>query len=56
MTTGMKLDVINVGTGVITFTATGTLQAKANTLADQWGGTSIYHRGSNQWVLVGDLT
>ena len=56
MTTGMKLDVINVGTGVITFAASTTLQAKANTLADQWGGTSIYHRGSNQWVLVGDLT
>jgi len=58
MPTGMRVDIINMGSGVITFAASTTLLSKASavTLADQYGGGSVYHKGSNIWVLVGDLT
>jgi len=58
METGMKVNIINVGTGIITIAASTTLQSK-NTytkLAYQYGGASVYHRGSNIWLAVGDLT
>ena len=58
LSTGFEVDFVNVGTGVITFAATTTLQSKGSavTLASQYGGGTAYHRGSNVWLLVGDLT
>jgi len=58
MDTGMRVDIVNVGTGTITIAASTTLQSKdsAVTLANQYGGGSVYHRGSDVWLLVGDLT
>ena len=58
MTTGMRVDIINVSTGVITLAASTTLNSKGSNkkLASQWIGASVYHRGSNVWVAVGDLT
>lgn len=58
MVTGMKVTLINVGTGIITIAASTTLQTKnSNTkLASRYGGASAYHRGSNIWIAVGDLT
>jgi len=58
MVTGMRLDIINVGAGAITLAATTTLNTKAGNkrLVTQWVGASAYHRGSNVWVAVGDLT
>lgn len=58
MPIGYEVDIINVGSGVVTIAATTTLQSKGgNTkLASQYGGASAYHRGSNVWILVGDLS
>lgn len=58
MATGMRLDVINIGAGIITLAASTTLNTKggAKRLIAQWVGASAYHRGSNVWVAVGDLT
>jgi len=58
MAVGMRIDVINVSTGVITLAASTTLQSKdSNTkLASRYGAASVYHRGSNVWVAMGDLT
>jgi hypothetical protein len=58
MVTGYRVDIVNVGSGTITIAAETTLQSKnsAVTLANQYGGGSAYHRGSNVYLLVGDLT
>lgn len=58
MLTNMKVDIVNVGTGIITLAASTTLQTKDSNkkLANQYGGASIYHRGSNVWLAVGDLS
>ena len=58
MATGMKVDIVNVGTGTITLAASTTLQSKNSKtkLETQYGGASVYHRGSNVWLAVGDLT
>ena len=58
MATGMRLDIINIGTGAITLAASTTINAKGGNLriTAQWAGASVYHRGSNIWLAVGDLT
>ena len=58
MATGMQVDIVNVGAGTITLAASTTLQSKSsrNKLASQYIGASAYHRGSNVWIAVGDLT
>jgi hypothetical protein len=58
MDTGMRVDIVNIGTGTITLAASTTLQSKdsAVTLANQYGGASAYHRGSDVWLVVGDLS
>ncbi len=56
--TGFQVALVNVGSGIITVAAATTLQAKgaAYTLANQYGMATLYHRGSNVWLLAGDLT
>lgn len=56
--TGFQCAVVNVGTGVITFTSAGTLQSKNNlvTLQNRYSVVAIYHRGGNVWCLFGDLS
>lgn len=56
--TGFQVTIVNVGTGTITIAASTTLYSKnSNTkLASRWIGATAYHRGSNVWVLMGDLT
>ena len=57
MCTGMMVDVINIGTGAITLAASTTMCAKGGNcrILTCWAGASVYHRGSNVWVAVGDL-
>ena len=47
-----------VGTGTISLSATTTLQSKnaATDLANQYGAATVYHRGSNVWIAIGDLS
>ena len=56
--TGFQVTIVNVGTGVITLAASTTLSSKSSNtkLASQWVGATAYHRGSNVWVAMGDLT
>jgi hypothetical protein len=58
MATGFQVTIVNVGTGVITISATATLFSKNSNrkLASQWIGATAYHRGGDYWVLMGDLT
>lgn len=54
--TGFQVVIINVGTGIITLSAT-TLQTagSAVTIATQYAGAVVYHRGSNVWLAMGKL-
>ena len=56
--TGFQCAVVNISTGVITLAATTTLTSKdsAVTLANQYGGATVYHAGSNVWRAIGDLS
>jgi hypothetical protein len=58
LATGFQCVIVNVGSGTIALAATTTLQSKdsANELANQYGAATIYHRGSNVWVAIGDLS
>ncbi len=57
MVTGMKVTIVNVGTGVITIAASGTMKSldSRNKLRFQYAGASAYHRGSNDWMVIGNL-
>lgn len=57
MTTGMQVTLINIGTGVITILASGTLQSldAKNKLRFQYSSATAYHAGSNVWRLFGNL-
>lgn len=54
---GFQVALVNVGSGVITITATTTLQSKdaAVTITNQYAAATLYHRGSNIWLLAGDI-
>lgn len=54
---GFQVALVNVGSGTITITATTTLQSKdsAVTLDTQYAAATLYHRGSNVWLLAGDI-
>lgn len=54
---GTQLVVSNVGTGTVTLAAT-TLRSRGgrNKLSQQWALATMYHRGSGEWVVGGDLT
>lgn len=56
--TGFQVAIVNVGAGTITIAADTTLQSKdgATDLANQYGMATVYHRGSNIWLLAGDIT
>lgn len=56
--TGFQVTIVNVGTGVITLAASTTLYSKSSNrkLASQYVGATAYHRGSNVWIAMGDLT
>jgi capsule polysaccharide export protein KpsE/RkpR len=58
LTTGWQVFITNVGTGTITIASNGTLQSKGGlvTIADQYAGATVYHRGSDEHLLQGDLT
>ncbi len=58
LATGFQVTIVNYGTGTITINASTTLRSKDsnNKLTDQYAGATAYHRGSNVWVLMGDLT
>lgn len=55
--TGFQVAICNVGSGTITITATTTLQSKGSavTLDTQYAMATLYHRGSNVWLLAGDI-
>ena len=55
--TGFQVALVNVGSGTITVAAATTLQSKdsADTLDTQYAMATVYHRGSNVWLLAGDI-
>jgi hypothetical protein len=59
MATGYQALIVHVGgtDTSIRLAATGTLFTKDSsvTLRSRWSGATVYHRGSNQWVAMGDL-
>ena len=57
LSTGWQVFITNVGTGTITIASNGTLQSKGGlvTIADQYAGATVYHRGSDEHLLQGDL-
>jgi len=54
---GFQVAVANVGSGTITIAAATTLVSKASavTLDTQYAMATVYHRGSNVWLLAGDI-
>lgn len=58
MTSGMQVTIVNIGTGVITIAASGTLQTldSRNKLRFQWSAVTAYYRASNTWAAFGNLT
>lgn len=58
LATGFQVVIVNIGTGVITLSAAGTLTSKnsAATLANRYGAATVYHAGSNVWRAIGDLS
>lgn len=59
MATGYQAVIVRVGGGdtSVNIVASGTLFSKDSSthLRNQWAGATVYHRGSNQWVAMGDL-
>ncbi len=59
-TKGQRIEIVRVGEGAVSISpATGvTLTSKNNSrqIATQWSGAVLYYRGSNAWVLIGDLS
>jgi hypothetical protein len=59
-TIGTTLDIIQYGAGQTTIVATGgvTLRSKgaALKLTGQYSGATLYKRGTDEWVIIGDLT
>jgi len=55
---GFQVAIVNIGTGTITLSAITTLTSKDSKtdLANQYGGASVYHAGSNVWRAFGDLS
>ena len=55
---GFQASIVNVGSGVVTLAAEGTLQSRdgAVTLASQYGAAVVYHRGAGVWLAIGDLS
>ena len=55
---GTRVDVVNTGTGVITFAGSGlTLQSKdsAVTIATQYSGATLFFTSTTTALLIGDL-
>jgi hypothetical protein len=55
---GTRVDVINTGTGVITFAGSGlTINSKAGalTLASQYAGATLFFTSTTTALLIGDL-
>lgn len=59
-TKGQRIEIVRAGEGVVSIApASGvTLTSKNNNrqIAAQWSAAVLYYRGSNAWVLIGDLT
>ena len=56
MVKGMRVDIVNIGTGTITLAASTTLVSAGTKLVTRYTGASAYHRGSNVWLAMGKLT
>ena len=58
LSTGYQVSVMNMGSAItVTLSATTTLYTKGSkvTITSQYAGASIYHKGSNVWIAMGDL-
>lgn len=55
--TGFQCTIVNVGSDTVTLSAATTLQSagSAVTLATQYEGCVVYHRGGNVWLALGGL-
>ena len=57
---GQRIEFVRAGEGVVSFSPSSgvTLTSKNNNrqIAAQWSAAVLYYRGSNAWVLIGDLT
>ncbi len=58
LTRNLVAIIVNVGSGIISVTADGTLLSKSGavTIADQYAMASVYHHGMNIWLLAGDIS
>jgi hypothetical protein len=58
--TGVVIDVVQYGSGQTTIVANSgvTLRSKDGNLklSSQYSGATLYKRGTNEWVIIGDLT
>jgi len=55
LSTSFGCTLVNAGGGVITLSATGTLQSTATTIETQYTGAYVQHKGSNVWTAQGAL-
>lgn len=54
---GFNCTIVQTGAGQVTLSASGTTLRHRNShskIAGQWGIATLYHRGSNEFVLAGD--
>jgi hypothetical protein len=58
--TGTIIDIIQYGSGQTTLVATGGVNIRSKEgnlkLTGQYSGATLYKRGTDEWVVVGDLT
>lgn len=55
-----RIDITQIGAGQITIAAAGGVTIRSSgsklKLTGQYSGASLYKRGTNEWVLIGDIT
>ncbi|MCB9813261.1 MAG: hypothetical protein H6772_02530 [Pseudomonadales bacterium] len=58
LATGFQVVIVNVGSGTITLSAATSLQSAggATTITSQYSGAVVYHRGTNIWLAMGNLS
>jgi hypothetical protein len=58
VSTGVTVNVTNVGTGTITFEATNTLNGPGSapyTLTGEYDAATFYHLGNGNWEVIGSI-
>ena len=56
---GTRIDILQYGAGPVTVGGSGvTIRSSGSKLklAGQYSGATLWKRGTNEWVLIGDIT